>query len=124
MVSPEKLDLDMLGLVFNHLVLPPQIPGAGDVDIDAVSHNVLLQMIHATNIAMGLTDDVPWRKEYQSLRDSLEACLQLNRGHLERSSLLKQFKELDISKVLILYLNEQNAALLVRRHKEYVFCTS
>lgn len=124
MVSPDKLDLDLLGPVFNHLVLPPDIPGTEDADIDAVSQNILLRMIHAINTAMELTDDVPWREEYQSLHDSLQACLELNRGYLERSSLLKQFKELDYRKVLILYLNEQNAGLLVRRHKKYVFYTS
>lgn len=124
MVSSDKLDLDMLGSVFNHLVLPPEIPGAEDSDVDGVSNNILLRMIHATNTAMDLTHDVPWREEYQSLRDSLQTCLELNRGHLERDSLLKQFKELDYRQVLILYLNEQNAGLLIRRHKKYVFRTS
>ncbi|KAI3338571.1 hypothetical protein F4824DRAFT_509367 [Ustulina deusta] len=115
-MSPSKsIDMEMLGLVFNHLVLPPEIPGAQDSDVDAVSQNVLTRMIHATDTAMSLTSDVPWLEAYQNLRDCLQACLQLNRGHLERRSLLTHFRKLQPGHMLILYLNEQNAGLLVRR---------
>ncbi|KAI8955187.1 hypothetical protein F4801DRAFT_378012 [Xylaria longipes] len=117
MSLPSKLELDLLGSVFNHLVLPPEIPGAQDTHIDAVSRNILTRMIHATNTAINLTSDAPWRGEYQHLQDSLRACLELNRGHLERSSLLKHLQSLNLGKVLILYLNEQNAGLLIRRDK-------
>lgn len=120
MPPSKSIDMEMLGLVFNHLVLPPEIPGAQDSDVDAVSQNVLTRMIHATDTAMSLTSDVPWLEAYQNLRDCLQACLQLNRGHLERRSLLTHFRKLQPGHMLILYLNEQNAGLLVRRDETYV----
>ncbi|KAI0472258.1 hypothetical protein F4859DRAFT_98378 [Xylaria cf. heliscus] len=118
MSCSNKPKLDLLSSVFNHLVLPPQVPGAQDSDIDAVSHNVLARMLQAVGTAMSLTHDLPWQEAYQNLHESLQACLELNRGGLERSSLFEHLKKLDLGKVLILYLNEQNAGLLVRRDKD------
>ncbi|KAI0406964.1 hypothetical protein F4802DRAFT_605810 [Xylaria palmicola] len=103
--------------VFNHLVLPPDIPGAQDIDIDAVANNVLGRLIHATHTATNLAADVPWQEACQNLHASLQACQVLNRGHLERSSLLEHMKNLEYGKMLILYLNEQNAGLLIRRDR-------
>ncbi|KAI1753021.1 hypothetical protein F4782DRAFT_95691 [Xylaria castorea] len=124
MSLPSSPKLDLLGSVFNHLVLPPKVPGAQDIHIDAVSRNILTRMIHATNTAINLASDVPWREAYQNLQDSLQACLELNRGRLERSSLLKHLQKLDLGKVIILHVKEQNAGLLIRRDKnengEYV----
>ncbi|KAI1132344.1 hypothetical protein F5Y10DRAFT_294105 [Nemania abortiva] len=117
MASPDITKLSLLGSVFNHLVLPPKIPGAQDSNVEAISDRVLLRMIHATDTAMALTTDMPWRKQYEDLRDSLQACLELNRGHLEQGSLVKHFRKLDLGKTIILYLNEQNAGLLVRLDK-------
>ncbi|KAI0878565.1 hypothetical protein GGS24DRAFT_517708 [Hypoxylon argillaceum] len=109
---------NLLSSVFNHLVLPPKIPGGQDLDIDTVSHDILLRMIHATDTAVNLTNDMPWQEEYKDLRSSLQACLELNRGHLEQGSLFKHFQKLELGKVLILYVNEQNAGLLVRLDKK------
>ncbi|KAI0428983.1 hypothetical protein F5Y09DRAFT_357255 [Xylaria sp. FL1042] len=108
---------DLVGVVFNHLVLPPEIPGVQDGDIEMVSQNVLMRMIDGVEIAMGLTCDSPWLEAYEKLQNSFKACLELNRGHLERNSLLEHFRKLQPGYMLILYLNEQNAGLLVRRDK-------
>ena len=120
MVLSMDTNLSLLSSVFNHLVLPPKVPGAQDADIDAVSYDVLMRLIHATNTAIGLTCDIPWRGAYENLEKSLQACLQLNRGRLERSSLLEHFKALGSDHVLTPYLNEQNAGLIIRREEQYV----
>ncbi|KAJ8129394.1 hypothetical protein O1611_g4237 [Lasiodiplodia mahajangana] len=116
MASPE-VRLSLLGSVFNHLVLPPKIPGSQDDDVDAVSQEVLRRLIRATGTAINLTAPSPWREQYEDLRDCLQACLELNRGHLEQGSLLRSFQNLDQGKAIILYLNEQNACLLIRLDK-------
>ncbi|KAI0854775.1 hypothetical protein F4860DRAFT_84991 [Xylaria cubensis] len=118
MSLPSKLELDLLGSVFDHLVLPPDIPGAQDTDLETISHNVLARMIHATDTAMSLTDYAPWREAYQNLQDSLQACSELNRGSLERTGLFERLQKLELGKILILYLNEQNAGLLIRRDND------
>ncbi|KAI1311107.1 hypothetical protein F5Y03DRAFT_391651 [Xylaria venustula] len=128
MAPSENINPNFLGLVFNHLVLPPEIPGTQDDDVDAVSHDIGMRITKAINTAMGLNCDVPWKEAYQSLQDSLQACVELNRGSLDRSSLVEHFERLLPGQTLILYLNEQNAGLLMSREpsgsEEYIIFES
>ncbi|KAJ3570319.1 hypothetical protein NPX13_g5768 [Xylaria arbuscula] len=114
-MTATEVNLAVLGSVFNHLVLPLEVPGVQDSNEDAVSQEIIMRMINATNTALGLSCAAPWEGSYESLRDSLRVCNQLNRGGLERESLLKHFQELNSGRMLILYLNEQNAGLLIHR---------
>ncbi|KAI1170580.1 hypothetical protein F4777DRAFT_594856 [Nemania sp. FL0916] len=118
MASSDTLKKDLLEAVFNHLVLPPGIPGKQDTDLEAISDDIVRRAIHATGTVLHLMNETPWRKEFEDLRDSLQICLELNRGSLERGCLLKHFKNLAPRSVLILYLNQQNAGLLVRSDKQ------
>ncbi|KAI0172821.1 hypothetical protein GGR52DRAFT_591328 [Hypoxylon sp. FL1284] len=106
--------MDLLQAVFNHLVLPPQVPGGQDADIEGLSSNVLARMTHACEAAESLVDS-PWSKAFQSVRASLEACRALNSGCLEKSTLCYYFRHLQADQVLILHVVEQNAAVLIRR---------
>ncbi|KAI0541382.1 hypothetical protein GGR58DRAFT_519492, partial [Xylaria digitata] len=123
-----SLNMDLLGSVFNHLVLPPDIPGAQDSDVDAVSGDLITRMIQATTTAIEIPCGGPWIEAYQDLQTSLNTCLQLNRGHLERGSLLQHLQKLNPGQMLILHLNEQNAGLLIHRNakegSEFVFFES
>jgi hypothetical protein len=114
-MSPTSLNMDLLASVFNHLVLPPAIPGTDDTAIDDVSYDITLRMIHATETAMNITGDAPWVDAFTTLHHSLRACLELNGGRLDRASLLSHFQTLHSDQVLILNVKEQNAGLLVRR---------
>ncbi|KAJ3568031.1 hypothetical protein NPX13_g6562 [Xylaria arbuscula] len=114
-MSPSKeIRADLLGQVFNHLVLPPEIPGSQDDDVDLVSQNVLSRLIQATEVAINLQPETLWQEAFRDIEDSLNVCFRLNRGRLERSSLLQHFKNLIPGRMLVLYLNEQNAGLLIR----------
>ncbi|KAI1260766.1 hypothetical protein F5Y18DRAFT_441591 [Xylariaceae sp. FL1019] len=108
-----------LDAVFNHLVLPPQLPGVQDEDIDGLAAEVTRRMIRAclTVHAMTASHDIPWAKPYQHLLASLEACRVLNAGHLEKSQLVGHFMDLAENEVLPLYVAEQNAGLLIRKHE-------
>lgn len=104
----------LLQAVFNHLVLPPQIPGGQDPDIEAVSYDVLTRMIRACATAEALVDS-PWTEAFHSVRASLEACLILNSGRLDKSTMRTHFQGLQPNHMLILHVVEQNAAVLIRR---------
>ncbi|KAK5636041.1 hypothetical protein RRF57_011753 [Xylaria bambusicola] len=120
-MSPSKtIRADLLGQVFNHLVLPPEIPGSQDDDVDLVSQNVLSRLIQATEVAINLTPETLWQEAFRDIEDSLNICIRLNRGRLERNSLLQHFKNLIPGRMLILYLNEQNAGLLIRHDERCV----
>ncbi|XXH02381.1 hypothetical protein Hte_008756 [Hypoxylon texense] len=102
-----------LQAVFNHLVLPPQLPGEQDPDIEAVSYDVLTRMIRASQTAETLVDQ-PWSDAFHSVRVSLEACRTLNSGRLDKSTMRDHFRELQSNHMLILHVVEQNAAVLIR----------
>ncbi len=106
--------MDLLNAVFNHLVLPPQIPGEQDSDIEAVSRNILRRAIRTCEAADTLAD-LPWSEAFQSLRASFKSCFVLNQGRLEKSTMLEHFRNLQVHHLLVLHVVNQNAALLVRR---------
>ncbi|KAI1434570.1 hypothetical protein GGR50DRAFT_391374 [Xylaria sp. CBS 124048] len=105
--------MDLLDAVYNHLVLPPRVPGAQDADIESVSECVLARFIHACESIIPLVGS-PWSEAYQSVRFSLEACRVLSSGRLEKSTVRQYLSQLQPGHVLILHVIEQNAALLVR----------
>ncbi|KAI2636101.1 hypothetical protein GGS21DRAFT_543015 [Xylaria nigripes] len=106
--------MDVLEAVFNHLVLPPQVPGHQDPNIEAISQDVLARFISACDGVIPLVGP-PWSTAYQSLCVSLKACRVLNSGRLEKSTIQTYLSQLQPNYMLILHVVEQNAALLVRR---------
>ncbi|KAI1805842.1 hypothetical protein F4811DRAFT_513767 [Daldinia bambusicola] len=106
--------MDLLEPVFNHLVLPPQLPGSQDPDIEALSYDVLTRFIRTCETLESLVG-APWYEAFQALHASLESCLALHSGRLEKSALQAHFRELQPDHMLILHVTEQNAALLIRR---------
>lgn len=41
--------MSVLKEVFNHLVLPPQLPSKQDANIKSTSDNIVVRLVHATN---------------------------------------------------------------------------
>ncbi|KAI8634298.1 hypothetical protein F5Y19DRAFT_487754 [Xylariaceae sp. FL1651] len=107
--------MDLINNVYNHLVLPPQLPGAQDPDLDAISQDILSRMKRACKLAEAFANSNSIAEAYQSLHSSLNACSQLNTGCLDQSKLLDYFRMLHPGLMLVLYVNEQNAALLIRQ---------
>lgn len=107
--------MDLLQAVFDHLTLPPKLPAAEDTYIDAVSRNVIDRFIHACALAAELAEGTTWKKAYEDLHNSLFDCRELNIGRLEKTTLLKHLKTLTPDRPLILYVNEQNAGLIIRQ---------
>ena len=105
----------LLESVFNHLVLPPKLPGQQDIDIQGIEQSILTRLIRACDTLGKLTGQ-QFAGTWTSLRHSLLVCLNVNQGRLEKASMLQEFCNLQQNDLLILYVVEQNAALLIRRH--------
>jgi hypothetical protein len=105
----------LLESVFNHLVLPPRLPGQRDVDIEGIEHNILNRLIRACDILGKLTGQ-EFDETWASVGYSLRICLNNNTGCLERASMMQEFHSIQRTELLTLYVVEQNAALLIRRH--------
>lgn len=101
--------------VFNHLVLPPKLPRHRDIDFEGIEQNILTRLIRACD-TLGKFTGQPFREKWASVRYSLRICLNTNPGRLEKASMLQEFCNLQRNGLLILYVVEQNVALLIRRH--------
>ena len=101
--------------IFNHLVLPPKLPGQQDTDKDGVESSILTRLIHACETLSKLSSQ-EFTQTWASLLKSLRICFSVNQGGLEKKSMLHEFCRLQPNDILILYVVEQNAALLIRRH--------
>jgi hypothetical protein len=105
--------------VFNHLVLPPNLPGRQDPDIEAVADSILTRLLRACDTLIKIPDGL-FADTWASIRRTLCVCHELNGGRLEKTSLLREFRNLGLDHLLILHVVEQNAAVLIRRHVRQV----
>jgi hypothetical protein len=105
--------------VFNHLVLPPQLPGKQDANIESTGDAIVVRVVHATDTLSRLAGHErtsPWYairqylRRYQSLHEH---------GRLEKLSLTSKLRNFDQEQPLLLHVAEQNAALIVRYHVRY-----
>ncbi|KAL8335908.1 hypothetical protein RB598_009880 [Gaeumannomyces tritici] len=102
-----------LRAVFNHLVLPPRVPGGPDEDEENVSHEVLARLSSTCYNTFSNTES-SWSAAFRGLQASLSACEVLHQsGGLDRTALLAHFKQLKPGHILVLHIIPQNAALLV-----------
>jgi hypothetical protein len=110
--------------VFNHLVLPPQLPGKQDANVESTGDAIIVRLIHAASTLSRLASHEqtsPW----YSIRQFLRRCQSLHaRGRLEKLSLISAFRNFDQEQPLLLHIAEQNAALIVRYNARYDRCPS
>lgn len=55
--------MSVLKEVFNHLVLPPQLPGKQDANIESTGDDIVVRLVHATDTLSRLADHEqtsPW----------------------------------------------------------------
>ena len=84
--SPESRFLED---VFNHVALPPRLPGRQDVNIPSIERALIDRLLIATSkVFSGVTDGGA-----ESLRRSLEIAKRVNlNGRLTKTSLLAAFR--------------------------------
>jgi hypothetical protein len=108
----------MLELLFNHVVLPPRLPGKQDSRIEDIEHGLITRVLHASRTMRDLVN-VEFRGRWDSIRRSLQTCKVVNLGgQLNKMSLVAEFRSLQSEDILILHVAQQNAGLLIRRHHE------
>lgn len=109
-----------LEALINHVVLPPRLPGKED-NTEQMGSELIDCFIIAAKVMRDIKDnDISDRWDW--IRRSLEIAKLLNaRGSLNKASLLSGFRDLQPNVTLMLYVLEQNAALLVSRQKRYVY---
>lgn len=106
-----------LEAVFNHLVLPPKLPGREDANLEDLSQDFVQRLLAScAKLESFVLSDLG--QIISSLRHSLRVCGELNRGRLDRKSLISAFQTIK-EQPLILHVVEQNTALLIRLDNRY-----
>lgn len=100
--------------MFNHVALPPRLPGRQDVNIPTIERNLVDRFLEATSkLFPGTSDD-----GVSSLRSSLETARRVNlNGRLTKASLITAFSSLNYTDFVLIHVGQQNAALIIRREK-------
>ncbi|PSR97798.1 hypothetical protein BD289DRAFT_403463 [Coniella lustricola] len=104
-----------LETLFNHLVLPPRLPGTQDANFEDLSYHFIDRLQASVATFDGLIGHVESRVR-STLEDTLLVCRDLNHGRLDRTSLAAAFGAIE-KQPLILYVVAQNAGLIIR-HEE------
>ncbi|CZS92499.1 uncharacterized protein RAG0_03102 [Rhynchosporium agropyri] len=110
--------MDLLEAVFNHIVLPPKLPGQQDEDLEAVERSIISRLIEAC-FQFQSRSDQPDTKTWAAIHLSLIVCRHLNSGPLEKAAILDAFSKLRSDCPLVLYIREQNAALVIRSESKH-----
>lgn len=101
--------------LFNHVALPPRLPGQSDKENDAIERALVDRLLNAVCFIRDLPKNDLYQ-EWDAIRSLLQTCKTLNAGgKLDKTSLLTEFKGLEHNELLILHIREQNAGVLVRR---------
>lgn len=103
--------------IIDHAVLPPNIPGQREESYEEISNEFLKRLLHACKTVKDLANP-PFADALHHLSESLQVCKVLNQGRLERETMFRQFSQLNPQEVLICYVAEQNAAVLIRRESD------
>lgn len=107
-----------LELLFNHVALPPRLPGRHDHKIEVIEFALTVRLLNASQELRDLTYS-RFGDQWDSIRRSLQICKAANAGgKLNKASLVTEFRRLERKDLLILHVAEQNAGLLIRRHHE------
>lgn len=104
----------VLELAFNHVVLPPKLPGKQDSNVEDVDRKLLSLLLRATNAMKTYAKDDDlfiW----QNIEKTLQTCGIVNEDrYVNKTALMNVFGDFEDQNAVILYIMEQNAGLLIR----------
>lgn len=102
---------------FNHVVLPPELPGKADAQSDTVEKELICRLMAAVTVMKTKSED-DLLSTWQMIENTLKTSSLSNEdGICNKSVLIREFKKLSPENALILRVREQNAGLLIRRER-------
>ncbi|KAF3941946.1 hypothetical protein ABW19_dt0206271 [Dactylella cylindrospora] len=102
-------------ILFNHILLPDQLPNKEDADVDAVGSDLVGMVVAAVVDLRQLVYDRYYRELSLIIQSLWNFKRSNSNGVLNRQVLLDQFSKLERHEQLVLHVTQQNAAILVRR---------
>ncbi|KAF4999120.1 hypothetical protein FGRMN_2683 [Fusarium graminum] len=111
--------------LYNHLVLPPQLPHRQDSNLNeienAVNDRLLASVKHLRDLP---NNDLSY--VWSSVERGLRATKSIHSGgHVDRTALVRELNDLSVeSDFLVVYVRSQNCALYIRRSQDPVLGAS
>ena len=100
------MDTSILESLFNHLALPPRLPGKEDNNIDLIEHALLDRLLDVSRTLRDLPNN-KFRDQWDCVHFSLQTCKVVNAGgKLNKTPLLTEFRRLEREGILILHIAE------------------
>ncbi|KAI9374594.1 hypothetical protein BJX61DRAFT_540599 [Aspergillus egyptiacus] len=104
--------------VFNHVVLPPDLPGKADDQSEEVERDLLRRLLCVVKTLKDKCQD-DLLPAWQLIENTLKASSLANEGMVcNKMSMLKVFKQISSENALLVCIREQNAALLIRKSRD------
>ncbi|KAL4873947.1 hypothetical protein BDV12DRAFT_191814 [Aspergillus spectabilis] len=101
--------------IFNHVVLPPELPGKSDEQIDAVEGDLIHRFLDVVK-AMKTRSQDDLFPTWQIIENTLTSSSLVNdRGICNKAALSKALRKLSPESALTIRIREQNAGLLIRK---------
>ncbi|KIW06394.1 uncharacterized protein PV09_02847 [Verruconis gallopava] len=111
--------MELLESVFNHLVLPPQLPGVGDDDPESVSSDILTRVSNVCRLFQDFSSSNRWQGEWAavwaSIAETLHTAQGIHSDGIDGNIILRSWKLFKPNSFFILRIAKQNAALLLYR---------
>ncbi|KAL3476021.1 hypothetical protein BJX99DRAFT_258915 [Aspergillus californicus] len=106
----------VLQLVFNHVVLPPNLPGQSDgTRTDEVNEALVARMLRALSTLMS-TAEHDLTLLLNVLKKAVRMCQLVNQqGFVNKSVLLRGWRDLDTDDASIVFVGQQNACILIQK---------
>ena len=108
----------MLTMVYNHVVLPPQLPGVEDANPGAIGSDLMTRLAGACGAVKSLIHGNQYAR-WDAIHRSLLAAKRVNtRGKINRASLALELQQIRPDQTLILYVGQQNAGMLITQQQK------
>jgi hypothetical protein len=115
----------LLESLFNHVALPPRLPGKLETSIDQIDDELVARLLSVIKPFVTGHPDSHLSMTMQNLHRSLNIARRVNAGgKLTKSSLLDAIRAFNGEEMIIIYVLEQNSAILLRREAAYVYYLS
>ena len=104
----------ILDALVNHVFLPPCLPGKSDAGLHGLAEAFVERLLKASLLLRNSGTGELFTR-YDCIRIVLQTAKTLNAGaKVDKDTLLTAFQELNDKSFLILFIQEQNAGLLIR----------
>ncbi|KAL3476926.1 hypothetical protein BJX99DRAFT_258041 [Aspergillus californicus] len=100
---------------FNHVVLPPNIPGAAETQNEDLENDLICRLLDSVKILKQKAEDdsLP---TWQLVENTLKISSLANQGEMcNKSALVKVLRRISPDHALMVRIREQNAGLLIRK---------